>query len=144
MVNGFANRREKVSHASVHCNAMRNALREDERRREMRVRLEVPITAKVRGRKHPFRLLDLSCTGAQIERGPDSLPPPLVHTLELDLGGDFPLRLLARTVWTTTRRHAVVFLAMDDMDRVTMGEVIDHLLERRERVPRTSGVFRKA
>ncbi len=102
-----------------------------DRRRDVRVALDLPVATIVRGRTKPFRLVDLSCTGAQIERGPDSLPPPLVHTIELDLGGDYPLRLLVRTVWTDDKRHAVAFLALDDVDRLTMAEVIDHLLHRR-------------
>jgi hypothetical protein len=99
----------------------------DDRRRDIRVVLDVPMGAVVRGRERPFRLIDLSCTGAQIERDHDALPPPLVHTLELDLGGAYPLRLLARTVWTDAHRHAVAFLALDDVDRLTIAEVIDHL-----------------
>lgn len=106
----------------------------DERRRDRRVPLEVPVEAVVRGRERSFRLVDLSCTGAQIERDADALPPPLVHTLELDLGGDYPLRMLVRTVWTDARRHAVAFLALDDMDRLTMAELIDHLLLRQAKL----------
>jgi hypothetical protein len=97
----------------------------------VRVPIDVPVLAIVRGHERPFRLVDLSCTGALIERGRDALPPPLVHTLELDLGGDYPLRLLVRTVWTDEQRHAVAFLALDHVDRLTMAEVIDHFLQRR-------------
>lgn len=110
----------------------------EDRRRDRRVPLDVPVAAVVRGHTRPFRLVDLSCTGAQIERGPDSLPPPLMHTLELDLGGDYPLRLLVRTVWTDHERHAVAFLALDEVDRLTMAEVIDHLLQRRPALERSA------
>ena len=105
----------------------------DDRRRDVRVALDVPLGAVMRGHHRPFRLVDLSVTGAQIERSPNALPPPIHHTIELDLGGDYPLRLLVRTVWTDAHRHAVVFLAMDDMDRLTIAEVIDYLSPRRPR-----------
>ncbi len=93
----------------------------------------MPVDAIVGGRERAFRLVDLSCTGAQIMRDAMASPPPQVHTISLDLGGDFPLRLLVRTVWTSVHRHAVAFLALDDVDRLNMAEVIDHLLQRQAR-----------
>jgi hypothetical protein len=68
----------------------------DDRRRDLRISLNLPIAVVVGGQLRRFRLVDLSCTGAQFERA-DEVPPPAVHTVALEVDGT-SVRLLARTV----------------------------------------------
>ena len=53
-----------------------------------------------------------------------------MHTIAMHLGSGEPLRLLARTVWSSTDRHAVAFVALDDVDRLAIAEHIDQFLAR--------------
>jgi len=53
-----------------------------------------------------------------------------MHTIALHLGEAEPLQLLARTVWSSADRHALAFVALDDVDRLAIAEHIDQLLSR--------------
>lgn len=101
----------------------------DERRVDPRVIIDAKVTAIFRGGQRHYRLLDVSRSGALFERS-DDVEPPATHTLVIDVGDGNPLRLLAQTVWTGPRHHAVVFLAQDDVDRIELAESIDRLVER--------------
>ena len=108
-----------------------------ERRIDRRVALDLPVAAFRGGIPKRYRLVDLSCGGAQIESGDAQAPPP-VHTLELDFGEGRVMRMLARTVWVKGARYAVSFLALDGFDRLTIAEGIDWLLALRKAAPLSS------
>jgi hypothetical protein len=111
-----------------------------ERRIDRRVSLDLPVATFKGGIPKRYRLVDLSCGGAQIERS-DTQVPPAVHTLELDLGEGRVMRMLARTVWVRQARYAVSFLALDGFDRLTIAEGIDRLLAVRKATPLASLVM---
>jgi hypothetical protein len=113
----------------------------DDRRCDRRVSLDLPIAVVVGGQSRRFRLVDLSCTGAQIEHL-DEVPLAPVHTLALEVDG-VAIRLLARTVWSRGTRHAVRFLAMDHVDRLDIAEIIDklELVSFTQATERDSGIF---
>jgi PilZ domain len=85
------------------------------------------VTAVHSGVVQHHRLLDVSRSGALLERY-DERPPPSLHRLEIDVGAAEPVRVLARTVWVGPRHHAVRFVAQDDLDRLELAEAVDHLL----------------
>jgi hypothetical protein len=101
-----------------------------ERRREARVELEVKAAVRVDGKWRLYRVVDMSCGGAQIARAGAEPPPPPVHTLVIDLGDGTPMRMLVRTVWSNRDRHAVCFLALNDTDRLDIAEGIDRCRRR--------------
>jgi PilZ domain-containing protein len=101
-----------------------------ERRREARVELGVRAAVRVDGSWRLYRVCDVSCAGAQLARASNEPPPPPVHTLVIDLGAGTPVRVLARTVWSKPGRHAVSFLAMNDLDRLTIAEGLDRCIRR--------------
>ncbi len=100
-----------------------------ERRRDPRVNLDMTVAAFSHGVAKRFKLVDLSCGGAQIDRGKHVAPPP-VHTIEIDFG-DRLMRMLARTVWSHDSQYAVSFLALDELDRLSIAEGIDRLVLQR-------------
>ena len=106
-----------------------------DRRSDQRVLLDLTVAAFKDGMPKRYRFVDLSCGGAQIVRG-RAEPPPRVHTLEIDLGNGRVMRMLARTVWVSEGRHAVSFLALDDLDRLSIAEGIDRLVALQRNAPR--------
>ncbi len=98
-----------------------------ERRVDPRLVVDLPVIAEFGGIQQRYRVLDVSRTGALVERDQPE-PPPALHTLVINAGAVEPLRLLARTVWTAPRHHAVRFVAQDDLDRLDLAERIDQLI----------------
>ncbi|MBW2459336.1 MAG: PilZ domain-containing protein [Deltaproteobacteria bacterium] len=98
-----------------------------ERRLEPRLSVKIPVTAEFHGAQRQYRVLDVSRTGALLERDEDEAPPSL-HTLVIGALGRQPLRVLARTVWVAPRHHAVRFVAQDDIDRLELAERLDKLI----------------
>jgi hypothetical protein len=115
--------RRRVSH--VRLKPARAAV--DERRVDARLDMALIVKAEYRGVEKRYRLLDVSRGGARFERLGAAQPPSL-HTLVLDIGEAEPLRLLVRTVWCDDNRHAVRFVAQDDVDRLELAEHIDRWL----------------
>jgi hypothetical protein len=99
-----------------------------EQRSSPRVELPLPCRGSFRNQSYRYRLVDISQTGALVERleGPS---PPSLHSFEIDTGDDVPLKLLARTVWTNRHQHAVRFVAQDDLDKLELAEAIDRLVK---------------
>ncbi len=104
-----------------------------DRRQEPRVTVDLLCRALVGREPRRYRVLDLSCGGALIEHGSHS-PPSAVHTILFDDGTNRGLHVLARTVWTSDKRHAVCFLALNEGDRLEVAEGIDRLLAARRRI----------
>lgn len=113
-----------MSYMSVH-------KRMDRRMGGARVRTDCPLTAYCGGAPQRFRAIDLSCSGALVQRRLATRRPPAVHALELDLKGR-RLRTLARTVWVNQQQHGVRFIDLSDADRLEIAEHIDE--ERRRRL----------
>jgi hypothetical protein len=97
-----------------------------ERRRSARMRTDLPVVAYQDGMAHRVRAVDLSCSGALIQRR-SARHPPMIQRLELHLGGEAPVRGVARTVWSSGDLHAVRFVELDDVDRLDLAEHIDLL-----------------
>ena len=115
-----------MDHMSVHAKM-------DRRMGGARVRTDCPITAYCGGAPQGFRAVDLSCSGALVQRRTAGMMPPAVHALELDVGRR-RLRTLARTVWVNRQQHGVRFIDMSDADRLEIAEHVDN--ERRRRLGR--------
>jgi len=98
-----------------------------ERREEPRLAVKIPVTAEFHGSRRHYRVLDISRSGALVERDEDA-PPPSLHTIVIGAVGRQPVRVLARVVWASPRHHAVRFVAQDDLDRIELAERIDKLL----------------
>lgn len=105
-----------------------------ERRFSTRAPIDVPICALVDGFRHACRAVDLSPTGMLVERSPALACRELsqVSPFEIYLG-DRPIRARARPVWSRERLTAVRFVWMNDVDRLTIAELVDR--ERRLRAP---------
>jgi hypothetical protein len=98
-----------------------------ERRLDPRLMVDLQVTGEFRGSREPYRVVDISRTGALVERDQLEAPPSL-HTMVFDVGAGEPLRLLARTIWTAPHHHAVRFVGQDDLDRLDLAERIDELI----------------
>ena len=94
------------------------------RRFGARLRTDLAVTTYHRGEARPCRVLDLSPTGALIQRRRTS-DPPLLQDLELDLTHREPLRTLARTVWSEDDLMGVSFVGLSDVDRLDIAEELD-------------------
>ncbi|MEQ9321514.1 MAG: PilZ domain-containing protein [Polyangiaceae bacterium] len=101
-----------------------------ERRRDPRVPIDKVVVSFKGGTPKRYRIVDLSLGGVRLAHGKSPVPND-VHTLELEFGGDKTLRVLAKTVWRDDAEHAVSFLALNDMDRLLIAELIDELRSRR-------------
>jgi hypothetical protein len=99
-----------------------------DRRRDTRIRSGLPFTIYVDGTARECRALDVSVSGALVER-PSQRPPPLVHRVLLTLDDGQQIEALARTVWSDETTHAVRFVQMAEFDRL---EIAEHL-DRRQR-----------
>jgi len=88
------------------------------------------MTAYLDGTAYRFRAVDLSCSGALVQR-PLEQKPPMVHQVELQLGPQRRLAGLARTVWSGAKTHAVQFIGLSDVDRLEIAEHVDMLQNRR-------------
>ncbi len=101
-----------------------------DRRISPRAALDAPLVAFVDGRRHTCRAIDLSINGLVIER-PSTLGDRTLPTdspLELQLGGERPVRVRAKSVWRSGRYEAVRFVLIQDADRLTIAEQLDRTL----------------
>lgn len=98
-----------------------------DRRRDARIRIDLPIRSATEGKLRNWRLVDISCSGALVERHGGG-PPPQMHTMRLN-AGPADVRLLARVVRADRGQHAVAFLCLDDVQRLEVAELIDCLVD---------------
>ncbi|MEQ9321560.1 MAG: PilZ domain-containing protein [Polyangiaceae bacterium] len=97
-----------------------------------RLSSDLAMTSYRDGYAKACRAVDLSASGALVRRI-SSHRPPMVQRLELHLGRDEPLEVLARTVWSNDDLHAVRFIGLSDVDRLDIAEYLDALERRRRR-----------
>ncbi|MBW2529156.1 MAG: hypothetical protein JRI23_33580 [Deltaproteobacteria bacterium] len=90
------------------------------------MRTDLPVVAYQDGMARRVRAVDLSCSGALFQRQ-STRYPPMIQRVELDLGGEAPVRGVARTVWAQGDLHAVRFVELGDVDRLEIAEHIDRL-----------------
>lgn len=99
----------------------------EERRFDLRIPMDIAVRALIKGARANYRLVDLSCSGARIERQGGAMPPA-IHTMQLHVGRRRPLRMLASVVREVQGMYAVRFLALGDVERLEVAELIDHFL----------------
>ncbi len=97
-----------------------------ERRGGLRVPADVPARVYFDGCPIPYRVVELSTTGARLYRR-GSEAPPMVCTVELELDRQAPLRMRARTVWSDGAMCGLRFVDGADVDRLEIAERIDEL-----------------
>lgn len=97
-----------------------------DRRKSARTRADVPVIAYQNGTARQHRVIDLSTSGALIQRS-GTWRPPMVQRVELRLGGQRTVSGMARTVWADGGLHAVRFVNLSDVDRLDIAEHMDHL-----------------
>jgi hypothetical protein len=104
-----------------------------ERRISSRAQVDVPIYALVDGFRHDCRAVDLSPTGMVVQRSASlaSRHFAQVSPFEIHLGPR-PIRVRARPVWSQERLLAVRFVWMNDVDRLTIAEMLDRKARLRE------------
>lgn len=105
-----------------------------ERRISSRAQVDVPICALVDGFRHECRAFDLSPTGMVFERTEALAARHLsqVAPFEIHLPGGRPIRARGRAVWSRSRVLAVKFVMIHDADRLTLAELLDQKVRRRE------------
>src|SRR3954470_18665834 len=98
-----------------------------ERRISSRAQVDVPICALIDGFRHECRALDLSPTGMVFERSRALAGRQLAQTspFEIYLPDSRPIRARARPVWGKQRLLAVKFVMINDVDRLTIAELLD-------------------
>ncbi len=101
-----------------------------------RARVDLPVFSFVDGFRHACRAIDLSSTGMVISRSRAlrDRDLPILSAFELHLREQGPIRGRARSVWTRDGLHAVRFVTMEDVDRLTIAEHLDRLARLREEV----------
>ncbi len=104
----------------------------DRRNGGARVLTDCPLTAYRGGAPQQFRAVDLSGTGALVQRRSADREPPVIHAIELSVKGR-RLRTLARTVWANEQQHGVRFIDLGDADRLEIAEHLDDQQRRRLR-----------
>ena len=105
-----------------------------EPRISLRARVDVPICALVDGFRHECRAFDLSPLGMVFERTRALTGRHLgqVAPYEIHLPGARPIRARARPVWGKQRVLAVKFVLINDADRLTLAELLDHEVRLRQ------------
>lgn len=103
-----------------------------ERRSGPRTLCDYSLTAIIDGYRHLCRAVDVSVSGLVLVRSRVLLDREFyqITAFELDIGGSRPIRLRGRPVWTRDRLTAIRFVAINDVDRLTLAEHLDrkHLL----------------
>jgi hypothetical protein len=101
-----------------------------------RARVDFPVFALVDGFRHACRAIDLSSTGMVIARSRSLRDRELgiLNAFELHLKDSRPIRGRARSVWTRDGLHAVRFVTMNDVDRLSIAEHLDRMARLHEEV----------
>ena len=105
-----------------------------DRRISPRAQVDLPVYAFIDGYRHACRAVDLSTTGMVFERSTAlrSRELTLLNPFEIHLGDARPIRTRARSVWTDDRLQAVRFVAINDVDRLSIAEQLDRLVRLHE------------
>ncbi|MCA9618363.1 MAG: PilZ domain-containing protein [Myxococcales bacterium] len=98
----------------------------DERRRDPRVHLRLPVLIEAGGRKRLRRTVDISCGGARIafDGGRLSQPHGPIR-LSFRRPSAPPLELVGIVVWHSPGSYGVRFLVADELQRLAVAELID-------------------
>ncbi len=104
-----------------------------ERRISSRAQVDLPICALVDGYRHACRAIDLSPTGMVVERSRALVERHLTQASPFEIYlGPRPIRARARPVWSHERLVGVRFVWMNDVDRLTIAELLDRKARLRE------------
>jgi len=101
-----------------------------ERRFGLRGQVDLPAIQLLDGFGHDCRIVDISARGLVVQRSKAlaERPSRLMYRLELPLdGGDRCIRAVARPVWTQGLLQAMRYVAVDEMDRLEIAEMLDRL-----------------
>lgn len=93
----------------------------EDRRQEQR--LTTALSARVfrNGRPTTYPLLELSSAGARLAT-PVGDELPMVFWVELDLPGELPVRLRARTMWCDGPTSGIRFVDVEELDGFLLAE----------------------
>ena len=101
-----------------------------ERRFGLRGQVDLPAVQHLDGFRHECRIVDISARGLVVQRTKAMADRPwrLMYQLELPLdGGHRCIRAVARPVWTQGLLQAMRYVAVDEMDRLEIAEMLDRL-----------------
>ena len=102
-----------------------------ERRIGSRAQVDFPVSAFVDGFRHSCRAIDISPTGMLVQRTRSLAERGVSQLAALELClGPRAMRMRARTVWSRGRLHAVRFVVMEDVDRLSIAEHLDEVARR--------------
>ena len=100
-----------------------------ERRFGLRGQVDLPAIQHLDGFGHECRIVDISARGLVIQRTKvlAERPARLMYRMELPLDGERRIRTLARPVWTQGLLQAMRYVAVDEVDRLEIAEMLDRL-----------------
>jgi hypothetical protein len=101
-----------------------------ERRLGLRGQVDLPAIQHLDGFCHECRVVDISARGLVVQRTRvlAERPSRLTYRLELPLdGGERCILALARPVWTQGLLQAMRYVAVDEVDRLEIAELLDRL-----------------
>jgi hypothetical protein len=101
-----------------------------ERRFGLRGQVDLPAIQHLDGFGHECRVVDISARGLVVQRTKAlaERPARLMYRLELPIeGGERFIRAVARPVWTQGLLQAMRYVAVDEVDRLEIAEMLDRL-----------------
>jgi hypothetical protein len=101
-----------------------------ERRFGLRGQVDLLAIQHLDGFGHECRVIDISARGLVVQRTKvlAERPSRLMYRLELPVGeGERRIRALARPVWEQGLLQAMRYVAVDEVDRLEIAEMLDRL-----------------
>jgi hypothetical protein len=101
-----------------------------ERRFGLRGQVDLPALQHMDGFSHECRVVDISARGLVVQRTRTLAEKParLTYRIELPLdGGERCIQAVARPVWTQGLLQAMRYVAVDEVDRLEIAELLDRL-----------------
>jgi hypothetical protein len=101
-----------------------------ERRLGLRGQVDLPAIQLLDGFGYECRVVDISPRGLVVQRtrALAERPSRLMYRLELPLdGGERRIKAVARPVWTEGLLQALRYVAVDEVDRLEIAELLDRL-----------------
>jgi len=100
-----------------------------ERRFGLRGQVDLPAIQHLDGFSHECRVVDISARGLVVQRtrALAERPSRLTYRLELPLEGERRIHAVARPVWTQGLLQALRYVAVDEVDRLEIAELLDRL-----------------